>query len=395
MPQCGACGGTSFDQFFRAREWSTSGHYPSTPAPAPQPLSFDLEYCKSCGFIRQVSRQMVRLDYQEIERGTAKQLPDYAGRIIASLGEAGIGPDDFIVEVGANDGTFLKELHHAGFRNLLGVEPSRQLAEIAGAAGLEVRNDYFGRALAASIRSVRGPARAVVCRHTLEHVPDIRALTDAIADLLGPGGLGFIEVPDTDWVITQLFAHEIWDEHISYFRPHSLAMLLTASGLKPVRLERARFRDTRNLLCWSVRTPDALAHPDAVAVDEADIDSLGAFQGRWDGFAARLRARVAAAPGPIVAIGAAHIQLNFLNFAGLDGVVDMLVDDDPSKAGRFAPLARPVPIRTTADILATLRAGTLLRTAFPYPQWQDTLCRSLAGHGVGAIAPYEDLRDPK
>jgi hypothetical protein len=90
-------------------------------------------------------------------------------------------------------------------------------------------------------------------------------------------------------------------------------------------------------------------------------------------------------------IGASHIQLNLFNFAGVGDLIDGLIDDDEVKAGRFAPLARAVPIRSTADTLATMRAGTLLRTAFPYPSWEDRIEAALANHGVRVIVPYDLL----
>jgi len=388
MSACGACLSLDFAPFFRAGEWSTSGRYLAQPAAAGEPVDIVLECCRGCGLIRQSPSAIVRLDYVAIERGTAKQLPSYAERIIGSLSEYGVGAGDLVVEVGANDGTFLKELRNSGFRNLLGIEPSRQLAALGAQAGFDVEARYFGRELAREIVAKRGPAKAVVCRHTLEHVPDIQGLAAGIAEVLAPGGLGFVEVPDTDWVVTRLFAHEIWDEHVTYFRAGSLARLLRGVGLEPVRLVRERFRDTRNLLCWSVRG-GALAVPQgAVAADEADAEAVSGFQARWDRFAQRLRATVRAAPKPIVAIGASHIQLNFLNFTGLGGEVDLLIDDDPVKAGRYAPLARAVPIRSTADALARVTRGTVLRTAFPYPEWEERICRALAERGVGAIAPY-------
>ena len=92
-----------------------------------------------------------------------------------------------------------------------------------------------------------------------------------------------------------------------------------------------------------------------------------------------------------MAIGASHIQLNFLNFTGLDGSVELLIDDDPVKAGRYVQLASPVPVRTTSAVLASVRSGTVLRTAFPYPAWEDRICAALAPYGVGSIEPY-DLR---
>lgn len=390
MSVCGACAGVQFMPFFRAREWSVSGHYPSTPTKPANPVAIELEACRSCGLIRQAPDRIVPLSYDQIVRDTAKQLPDYAKRIISSLSEHGVAKDDLVIEVGANDGTFLTELRNAGYRNLLGVEPSHQLAEAATNSGLKILNDYFDRRLAHQILASHGPSRAVICRHTLEHVPDIHELTGGIANLLGSGGVSFVEVPDTDWVITQLFAHEIWDEHVSYFRPQSLSRLLERAGLQPVRLERVRFRDTRNLLCWSVRQPTSPLLR-SLAEDETTLADVDHFQARWDAFSASLRARIAAAPRPVIAIGASHIQLNFLNFTGLDDI-DVLIDDDSAKAGRYAPLARHVPVRTTADVLATTRNGTLLRTAFPYPDWQDRICSSLFPHGVGSIEPYDLVR---
>jgi SAM-dependent methyltransferase len=407
MAACGVCGGARFAAFFRSREWSPTGRYlrPGEAAPNPGPIAIALEYCQECGLIRQQPGREVQLDYTGIERDTAKQLPDYSRRIIASLAGFGVGPDHLIVEAGANDGTFLKALRDAGYRNLIGVEPSRRLAARASEAGLTMWNSYFGPAVAADIARRHGPVRAVICRHTLEHVPDIRALTQGLAGVLAPGGLAFIEVPDTDWIIANLFAHEIWDEHISYFRASSLLRLAVSAGLSPLRIERERFRDTCNLLCWAVR-PEHEPAPDECGPDEpaageragspasqlADTTSpadLASFQARWDAFAARLRRAVAAAPRPLIAIGASHIQLNFLNFAGLDASVDLLIDDDPVKAGRFAPLAAPVPIRPTAAVLASVRAGTILHTAFPYPAWEDRIRASLAPHGVGSIRPYD------
>jgi 2-polyprenyl-3-methyl-5-hydroxy-6-metoxy-1,4-benzoquinol methylase len=387
MAACGACGGALFGRFFRAEEASVTGLYFAEPTPT-EPATIELEYCKSCGFIRQVPEHVIRLNYERIVRGTSQQLPPYAADILSGLARLGVKSDDFILEVGANDGTFLKELRAQGYRNLLGVEPSRQLADAAENSGFEIIDDYFDERLARDIRKQRGGARDVICRHTLEHVPDIVGFTKAIAAVLAPDGVALIEVPDADWLVTNLFAHEIWDEHISYFRPRSLAALLGNSGLTPVCLERMRLRDTRNLVCWSVLASANAARPCPTG-DEAGFETLDGFQARWDSFSERLRAVVLASPQPVIAIGAAHPQLNFLNFSGLGAAVDVLVDDDDAKAGHFAPLAKPVPIRTTSEILATIRWGTLLRTGFPYPAWEERIESSLGAHNIRSIKPYD------
>jgi 2-polyprenyl-3-methyl-5-hydroxy-6-metoxy-1,4-benzoquinol methylase len=392
MVACGACAGVSFGSFFAADEASISGVYLAEPVVLREPTRIELEYCKTCGLIRQVPDRTVRLEYDQIDRGTAKQLPDYAEDIFAALPRLGIQSNDLILEVGANEGTFLRQLRSRGYQNLIGIEPSKELAAFSQQSGLNIINNYFDRQVAAEFRANHGPVRAVICRHTLEHVPDILEFTRAIADVLADDGVSFIEVPDADWVITNMFAHEIWDEHITYFRARSLTRLLENCGLRLVNLRRQRFRDTRNLLCWSTLAANSTSPAGGLLDDEADVDAVAKFQSRWNDFSRRLRSKLLASPKPIVGIGASHIQLNFFNFAGLGDLVDNLIDDDQTKAGRFAPLARAVPIRSTNETLATMRQGTLLRTAFPYPQWEDRLAGELQPHGVTSISPYRIIR---
>jgi hypothetical protein len=229
----------------------------------------------------------------------------------------------------------------------------------------------------------------------LEHVPDILEFVKGIAAVLSDDGLSLIEVPDADWVLTNLFAHEIWDEHISYFRAQSLAKLIKSCGLNTLRLERMRFQSTRNLLCWS--TPASVRDfcAERLVSDEASFETMGRFQARWDLFSERLRSLVLSTAKPIIAIGAGHAQLNFINFTGLGALVDTLIDDDKSKAGRFAPLTKPVPIKPTVEILATVRKGTLLRTAFSYRDWEDHIESVLSSYNVRSIDPYDVLASPQ
>lgn len=390
MAACAACGGADFAPFFHSQQHACSGHYLESALDHPRKPAIPilLEWCRHCGMIRQVPGREVALDYVDIARDTARQLPDYTDAIIASLTEFNVDRGDSVVEVGANDGTFLRVLRDAGYSNLTGVEPSRSLATRAQQSGLRIRNTYFNRAFAVEMARSQGPARAVLCRHTLEHVPEPGGLAEGLAELLQPGGLAFIEVPDSDWIVSELFAHEIWDEHISYFRAGSLATLLRRTGLMPVRLQRVRFRDTRNLLCWAIRAPCPPTVACDVAADATTPAEVASFQSRWEAFAARLRAAVLDSAPPLIAIGAAHIQMNFLNFSGLADKVGLLIDDDPVKAGRYAPLAAAVPIRTTADVISSVRAGTIIRTAFPYPTWEDRVCTALGRFGIGCIMPY-------
>ncbi|MDO8289814.1 MAG: class I SAM-dependent methyltransferase [Parvibaculum sp.] len=349
--------------------------------------SLNLEYCAACGFIRQVQEIQPSIDYAHVERGTAQQLPHYTTTIIDGMKKRGITTQDFIVEIGCNDGSFLDALKASGFENLLGVEPSVGLSQTAASKGFRVEPIPLTPDNARKIIGKHGQADAVVCRHTLEHVPAPKDLIAAIATLLKPGGICIIEVPDTDWVIEHLCIHEIWDEHISYFRPGSLHRLLKSKGLSVLALDAIRFRDTRNLVCFAMRgeTPDALEQ----VRDQTTLEDIANCADRWRILINSLQNAIAAAPKPLIAIGASHIQINFINFAKLDMQIQILIDDDPRKQNRRAPIGKGIPIISTDDAIESIVQGTILRTAFPYPAWMDKITDTMAAKGVTIIDPFD------
>lgn len=91
---CGVCGGLGFERFFQSREWSCSGCYLTDQAAwsAHAAVALRLDHCRDCGLIRQAPGAEVQLNYGEIARDTARQLPDYTDHIIASLAEYGSRP---------------------------------------------------------------------------------------------------------------------------------------------------------------------------------------------------------------------------------------------------------------------------------------------------------------
>src|SRR5690242_15017722 len=120
-PACPCCGGAEFAPLVDFGEVVQSGTFLESPGRAPvSALAF--AYCIGCGYARQSTRAPARQDYSQVNRRTEHQLPAYCGEIVDSLSKEGVAPGDLVVEVGANDGTFLDRLRAAGFRNLLAVE---------------------------------------------------------------------------------------------------------------------------------------------------------------------------------------------------------------------------------------------------------------------------------
>jgi 2-polyprenyl-3-methyl-5-hydroxy-6-metoxy-1,4-benzoquinol methylase len=392
--QCCACEAGRILPLLTFAQVPISGIYLESADKTLQRYDIKLSYCEACGLTTRDRISTPMHDYSHIDRGTSQQMPDYANDILKSLRDAGLRDTASILEVGSNDGSFLTFLTKNGFKTLTGIEPSTQLAKIAEAKGFKIDNAYCSTENAAGLRARHGTFDAIICRHTLEHVPDPEDLMRAIGMLLKPGALCLIEVPDFEWVLETLAVHEIWDEHISYFSKPNLQLLHTRLGFEPISSQQIRFRDTRNLVTLSrwpgtgTGTATGKMRPADIKAAQLTAKHCSALPAVWSDYVKRLAAAAKSWPRPVMAVGASHIQANYIHFAQLASVVTALIDDDPHKRGKFVELAKPVPVVSTADALKSTKAGTVLRTAFPYPSWMDKIAAELTPRGVRLVEPY-------
>lgn len=99
-----------------------------------------------------------------------------------------------LCDVGSGFGFFLDEAHHSGFE-VTGIEPSKQLANFSK------QNyhifPYIGE-LKTYIRAHHNNFDIVTCIHVIEHVADPKAFITALLQLVKPGGLLYLETPNSD-----------------------------------------------------------------------------------------------------------------------------------------------------------------------------------------------------
>lgn len=387
---CPVCEQDSFMELIDFGRIPRSGTFLSHPDEAFVQIALSFEYCSACALLRQRPVGQTLGDYTNVARTTAGQLPAYAAHLAESLHSSGISEDDLVVEVGANDGAFLDILAQTGFRNTLGVEPSRNCAEACRRKGHRVYERHLDAQEATAIRDEFGVASAVVCRHTLEHVPNPFAFLLAVRSLLAENGVLFLEVPNARAVTHELRGHELWDEHLHIFTPENLAMLVGRVGFTTSNTLVWPHHATTNILLWAARLPAAPV-PCAPAAEFAteDIRFCQAFASRWRQLSKNAAADLADAGHPIGMIGAGHPQSNYAIFTGLSRFIDLLVDDDPRKVGRYVPLPQPVKVLSSAEFLDKQMPATMLRTAFGCEEWMDRLLAPLITRGTRIVQPYE------
>jgi novobiocin biosynthesis protein NovU/D-mycarose 3-C-methyltransferase len=148
-----------------------------------------------------------------------------------------LAADSLVVEIGSNTGTQLKVFQEHGMRTV-GVDPARNLAMVANAAGIETVPEFFTPATAAGIRARCGPARLVLGRHVFAHIDHLAGVAAGVRALLGPEGVFAVEVPHALELLRRREFDTIYHEHLSYFFVSTLVTLFEQHGLRVIDIER-------------------------------------------------------------------------------------------------------------------------------------------------------------
>jgi len=271
--------------------------YPLRLVQCPQCTLVQLDYIVS-------QHELFPADYP-YATGNTKALRVHFDQLAGEV-TAMIGHEDLVVDIGANDGTFLGLVHQEWLREdrtrfrprVLAIEPTNQ-ARKCRQAGIGVVQDYFTAALAARIRQDHGTAKVIVTANTFGHVPDPHDFLDGVTELLAGDGTLIIDNQDWHNVVNDLQIDTIYHEHLRYYSPASLSHLLARHGLLVTSLTRIAMHG------GSFR---------AIAVREKPGLAVRAIQ-----LAARLNELLseAAKAGPVYAIGAPTRATSLVNYAGL------------------------------------------------------------------------------
>lgn len=132
--------------------------------------------------------------------------------------------DDFVVEIGSNDGLLLGAIKKLGAK-VLGVDPAINIATIANKHGVMTLPDFFTRKLAKDIVRKYGHAKVVIGNNVVAHIDNHHDLVSGIATLLADDGVFILEAPYLVDMFENLTFDTIYHEHLSYLAVKPLKQL--------------------------------------------------------------------------------------------------------------------------------------------------------------------------
>jgi len=267
-----------------------------------------------------------------------------------------------VAEIASNDGYLLQYFNERGIP-VLGIEPTKNTAQVAIDKGISTITEFFGISLAEEL--VRNGKRAdlLLGNNVLAHVPDINDFVGGMKIFLKDDGIITMEFPHLVQLVENSQFDTIYHEHFSYLSFYTVKKIFEAHDLQmfdveeipthggSLRIYAKHSTDTSKEISTNVN--DLLEKEMVKGVAESEY--YNGFQGRAEQIKIDLLEfllQQKKAGKKVVAYGAAAKGNTLLNYCGVKcDLIDFVVDANPHKQNKYLP-ASHIPV-VNEDYLKT------------------------------------------
>ena len=327
----------------------------------PQPrFPLDMYMCRSCGHVQLLDVVDPRVLFSHYSYfsgrsgGLVKHFGEYANGVI---GRNAIKPGSLVVDIGSNDGAFLRFFQQQGMK-VLGIDPAENIARVANESGIETLPEFLNVALSRKLRAERGPAQVVSANNVFAHSDDMGGMADAVRELLADDGVFVFEVSYLLDVIDHMLLGTIFHEHVCYHSVHPLDAFLRRHGMELIDVERVTIQGGS-----LIGTAQRLGGPRKVGPAVAELKALEdqrklhepatlrAFSDRIEAVrrdVSTLLKKIKGEGHSIAGFGAARGGTLLMYHFDFGDLLDFIVDDSPDKQGMYSPGHQIAVLPTTA-----------------------------------------------
>lgn len=190
----------------------------------------DLEICEENNFACNTKFDPILMKYDDqydnsVPSARFNAYYDHIADYLANRYDISSAP---VIDIGCGKGTFLTRMAERYDFEGIGIDPSYRGPSKVGR--LKFIAEEFNQ------RHVQLIPSLVICRHTLEHIPDPTSFLTSILSVF-PKNVAipvFCEVPDLGWIVKHQSWWDFCYEHVNYFRSDSFKRCLEDAGCTDV-----------------------------------------------------------------------------------------------------------------------------------------------------------------
>jgi len=261
----------------------------------------------------------------------------------------------YIIDVGSNDGVALKPFQKLNFKNLLGIEPAKNLAKLANKDKIKTFNGFLNKK---NIKNIKKNADVVLASNVFAHSDDLKMMAECMLKLLKKNGTLIIEVQYLLNTLQDLTFDNIYHEHYNYWSLTSLNTFFKRFDTTIYKAEKIETHGGSIRVYIKKSKKIKIEKSVKLLLKEEEKYGIKNYKTYQD-FAKKvykIRENVrknisilASKDTNIIGYGSPAKATTALNFFGISDEIKYIVEDNKLKQGKFLPGMR-IPITSKENI---------------------------------------------
>ena len=201
-------------------------------------------FCEKCFTLQLIDvpkpEQMFNDSYAYLASTSSTMINHFSKLASKIINYSNISNKSFVVEVGSNDGIFLKNFSDKNIKHL-GIDASKNVCDLAEKKGVKTLNEFFNLETSEKIKKNYGEADIIVSTNTMHHIENINEVVRGMANLIKDDGIIITEDPSLLEMLKNNAYDQVYAEHMYIWSLSSMKNLLNTYNLEVFDIENNEF----------------------------------------------------------------------------------------------------------------------------------------------------------
>jgi len=262
----------------------------------------------------------------------------------------------YVVDIGSNDGVALKPFKDLNFKNILGIEPAKNLAKFANKAKIRTYNGFLN---IKNLKKIKKNADLILASNVFAHSDDLKSMAECMLKLLKRSGTIIIEVQYLLNTLKDFTFDNIYHEHYNYWSLTSLISFFNSFDATIYKAEKINthggslriYLKKGKKIKIEKNIRDLLKEETNFGIK--NYNTYQEFAKKVYKIRDNVRkniARLKKESNNIVGYGSPAKATTALNFFGISHEIDCIVEDNKFKQNKFLP-GMKIPIISKKKLL--------------------------------------------
>ena len=251
--------------------------------------------------------------------------------------------NSYIIDVGSNDGIGLKPFIDLGFSNVQGIEPAKNLADLANKNGINTFHGYLDEK---AMNPINNGADLLLASNVFAHSDNLKSMAEAMKKLIKPEGTIIIEVQHLLNTIQDLTFDNIYHEHTNYWSLSALNTFFNNLDLVIFKVEKINTHGG-SIRVYVSKNKEVLVNKSVNTLLQKEekfglknISTYFEFGRKIENLKSEVikNLKTLKKKNPnLIGYGAPAKATTALNFFNINKEIDFIIEDNKFKHGKFIP----------------------------------------------------------